>query len=171
MKILPLKEGSIATYIDIGIRSYHEHYLHLWPDSDPSPYIEDNYTFEIVSKELKNANLKHYLVEFNSVPAGIFKIVLNAAIGAYPATDALLIEKIYFLKAFSGQGLGKSCLKYLIEKARSMGKKVIWLDTMKQGPALAFYQKLGFEILGKKELHYEGALEDQKAMLILQYLL
>lgn len=171
MTILPVGESSSDTYIDIGIRSYHQHYLHLWPNSDPSPYIEDNYTSEIVHKELADPNLKHYLIEYKAVPAGIFKIVLNAAIGHHAAKDALLIEKIYFLREYSGHGLGKACLKYVVEMARVAGKKVVWLDTMKRGPALAFYQKFGFEILGERKLRYEGALEDQKDMLILQYLL
>ena len=171
IKIIPLGESNSDMYIDIGIRSYHQHYLHLWPNSDPGPYIEDNYTTEIVHRDLGDPNLKHYLVEYRSAPAGIFKIVLNAAVEPHTAKDALLIEKIYFLREYSGLGLGKACLKYVIEMARSAGKKVVWLDTMKHGPALAFYQKFGFEILGEKRLKYEGALEDQKAMLILQYLL
>ncbi len=169
IEFIPVTSLNKAVYIEVGIRSYKEHYLHLWPNSDPSPYFSNNYTDEIVTKELQNDNLQHYLVLYNRKPVGILKLVINAALGAYRPEDALLAEKIYLLADYSGMGLGKACLHFIIEKASNTGKKIIWLDTMKNGRALDFYLKFGFEIVGEKELPYPSALEVQKAMLILQY--
>ncbi len=166
---VPVTSLNKATYIEIGIRSYEEHYLHLWPNSDPSPYISNNYTIGIVSRELQNEQFEHYLVELDSRAVGLFKLVLNAALGDYGSGDALLVEKIYLLANYSGMGLGRAAINFIIQKARNMGKKIIWLDTMKNGPALNFYLNFGFEIVGKTELSYPSALDGQKAMLILQY--
>ena len=171
IEFVPVTSQNQATYIEVGIRSYEEHYLHLWPNLDPSPYFDNNYTEEIVSEELLNDNLQHYLIVYDSKPVGLFKLVTNASLQSYQSEDALLVEKIYLLADYSGMGLGKACLHFIIEKARTKGKKVIWLDTMKNGRALDFYLKFGFEIVGEKELPYPSALDSQKAMIILQYIL
>ena len=171
IEFVPVTSINKATYIEVGIRSYEEHYLHLWPNSDPSPYFDNNYTEEIVTKELLNDNLQHYLVVYDLEPVGLFKLVNNAALQSYRSEDALLVEKIYLLADYSGMGLGKACLHFIIEKARKKGKEIIWLDTMKNGRAVEFYLKFGFEIVGEKELPYPSALDSQKAMVILQYTL
>lgn len=157
------------TYIDVGKRSYCQHYLHLWQNRDPEPYIASSFTADVVQNELRNPNHIHFLVQKGSNTAGIIKIVINAGYGEFTAEEAMLLEKIYILEEYAGTGLGTQSLKLITTYARSLGKVILWLDTMKNGRALPFYQDFGFQIVGEKELEFEGALESEKPMYVLHY--
>ena len=167
MKLKKLTQEQIDTYIEVGKRSYYQHYLYLWQQGNPEPYISSSFTREVVLNELKDPNLVHFLVTTDQATAGIIKIVVDAAYGNYTESQALLLEKIYLLAEFSGQGLGTKCLDLISDYARSMGKGMLWLDTMQTGRALPFYLAYGFEIIGEKELEFEKVLESEKPMYIL----
>ncbi len=169
MLAIPLTEEHVDLYNELGLASYREHYLHLWQDRDPFQYISNSFTQEVVFTELADPGLAHYIVFLGQQPAGIMKIVKNSPTSGYSAVEALLLEKIYLQKAVTGKGLGTQCLDFVVSYARSLGKKVLWLDTMKNGPALPFYLKYGFEIKDEKDLEFSKVLDDQKAMYILHY--
>ena len=66
--------------------------------------------------------------------------------GLYPMNDETIeLRKMYFSKALRGRGLGRKTLARMIEKARAMGFKKIYLETesvLKEPVAL--YEKFGF---------------------------
>ena len=167
MELIPLSKENISLYIELATKSYYQHYLHLWKDADPIEYIRDNLSVEVVERDLENTNLEHFIITEEGEEAGIIKVVRNSAIMEYKADEALLIEKIYLLEEFSGKGIGKACLQYFKEYAISIGKKAIWLDTMKNGRPLPFYRAFGFEIVGEKQLSYPSVLEEQRPMVLL----
>lgn len=169
MKIVPLTADTIDIYLEVGIASYCEHYLHLWKNSDPREYMADNFTEAIVSKDLLDPNLKHFIVKLNEVPVGLLKMVKDSPLGNYTATEAILLEKIYLLADYSGQGIGKECLTYAVDYAKTLNKKILWLDTMKKGRALSFYLDFGFRIVRETSLSFPSAVEEQKGMYILSY--
>ncbi|NNK20400.1 MAG: hypothetical protein HKP07_03775, partial [Flavobacteriaceae bacterium] len=39
------------TYCKIGEQAYRDHYLHLWPEQNPSPYIRTSFTTESIARE------------------------------------------------------------------------------------------------------------------------
>ena len=167
--MLRLTTEHIATYIEVGEISYCQHYLHLWENRDPRPYINTSFTREVVSEELKDPNFIHFIVMNDSKAVGVLKIVINAELGNYSADQSMLLEKIYLLSEYSGMGLGTKCLDFVRDFARSKDKEVLWLDTMKNGRALAFYLEYGFNIVGEKDLGFNEAIPSEKPMYILQY--
>jgi len=171
MRMIPLTPELISTYNRIGAASYHQHYLHLWPNEDPSQYIESSFTAEVMKRDIRDSNLRHYIIKQEGEAAGILKLIVDAPTLDYTRQQAMLLEKIYILNEYSGKGLGKKCINYVIASAHSMGKKVLWLDTMKKGRALKFYLDLGFEIFGEKLLEFPNALDDQRPMYRLRYIL
>ena len=162
-----ISKASFQEYISTGIRSYRQHYLHLWPNQDPTPYIESSFTIEVLAREIEDPNNRHFLVYYKEVPAGILKIVLNRPIDAYSAKEAIHLEKVYLLSEFTGRRLGAAVLNFVTDYGRSKGKRVLWLGTMKKGPALGFYLKNGFEITSEKLLSLPGALKEERPMFIL----
>ncbi len=169
MRMIPLTPELILTYNRVGTASYHQHYLHLWPEEDPSHYIESSFTTQVMAREIKDPNLRHFLIEQEGEIAGILKLVVDAPTNTHSHHEAMLLEKIYLLKTYSGKGLGKKCINYVIDLAESKGKKILWLDTMKKGRALNFYLGLGFEIFGEKLLDFSSAHNDQRPMYKLMY--
>lgn len=167
MRLIPVDRQLLVSYCTIGKRAYADHYLHLWPGEDPSPYYRANLDEVIVRKDLANPNLLHYLIENEGQHVGILKLVQDSAVHHYSEEEALLVEKIYLLKSIVGQGIGSAVMAQIEILAKEMGKQVIWLDTMKQGPALQFYLKSGFKMIGEKDLDIPGVIESQRPMFIL----
>jgi len=61
IKIKPLTKEKIEEYIRVGKRSYLQHYQDLWTDGDPSPYIKDSFTNEILEEELHDINSELFI--------------------------------------------------------------------------------------------------------------
>ena len=162
-----VEEKSIDTYIQIGKQSYCEHYLHLWENRDPSPYLNSSFTTDVVQGELENSNAVNFLVKTDNAIAGIVKLLVNEPLDEFSADDSLLAQKIYLLKAFSGKGIGAKVLELIEEYAKSRNKKVVWLDTMKKGKPIYFYLKHGYTIKKSGELKLPGAIPSERPMWIL----
>lgn len=167
VKLEPLSAATIPEYTSVGVQSYNEHYLHLWEHRDPTPYISRSFTEEVVAKEVANPNLKLFLVKAEETTAGIVKLVLDSPLDEHEAHVALLAQKIYLLKAFSGQGVGKKVLQLIEAYAKNLDKKVLWLDTMQKGGPIKFYLKNGFEIKKESQLKLPGAVPSESPMWVL----
>ena len=49
-------------YCRLGTKAYKEHYLHLWQNNDPTPYIEKSFTIDVVKDELKDNSVSLWLI-------------------------------------------------------------------------------------------------------------
>lgn len=163
----PLSTETVETYVSVGIVSYNEHYPHLWENEDTSPYINKNFTKKVVENDLKDSNIGHFLVMDGQTCMGLVKLVYHRSIDGFSSEEALLAEKIYLLKAYSGMGVGKKVLQLIEGLAKRLNKRVIWLDTMKKGNPIHFYLKNGFQIIKEGEVTLDGAIPAEKAMWVL----
>lgn len=163
----PITPEVYENYIEVGTRAYKQHYLHLWPNENSSPYIKRSFTRAVLEKEENDKNTILYRILIHTKAVGIFKLTLDRAMGEYEASEALCVDKIYILKEYSGKGIGKKVLQFAMLRAREMHKKIIWLDTMQQGRALDFYLKNGFEIYEKSKVTLPTIIEEKSLMWIL----
>jgi GNAT superfamily N-acetyltransferase len=163
----PLSEATFATYCKIGEQAYRDHYLHLWPGEDPSPYIENSFKKRVLRKEINDQNTFHFIIRKGSEAIGILKLIRKKGVKDLPQKDAMLLEKIYLLNKFTGQGFGKQILKQTETMALNLQARYIWLATMQKGRALSFYQDLGYAIIGDQKLPFENAREEEKGMFLL----
>ncbi|MEM9362836.1 MAG: GNAT family N-acetyltransferase [Bacteroidota bacterium] len=161
----------IYKYLETGLASYQQHYLHLWKNQDPNPYVTQNFTSEIVTQELTDPNIENFLVKVDDATIGIVKLIRNKALDDYDANSSLLIQKIYLLHEHSGKGYGHQLIGLLETHAKKLKKKVIWLGAMKKGNALRFYLKNGFTIHGESKLELPNAIDEERPMWILTKML
>jgi len=95
----------------------------------------------------------HYLKR-----GGIFELLedengnLLGTIGLYPMdAETIELRKMYFAKELRGKGYGKKMLERMIEKARELGFKKIYLETAKVlREAVYLYEKFGFKPTDEK---------------------
>jgi len=83
---------------------------------------------------------------------GIFELIEDAqgnllgTCGLYPISAEMVeLRKMYFARGLRGRGVGKQTLQRMIEKARALGYKRLYLETasvLKE--AVALYEKFGF---------------------------
>jgi len=163
----PITPNTYDDYINVGTRAYQQHYLHLWPNGNSSPYIESSFTRSVLEREEDDKNTILYRILSNKKAVGVLKITLSAALIPYTEKEALCIDKIYILKEHSGKGIGKKVLQFVLLRAQEMYKKVVWLDTMQKGPALDFYIKNGFEIHSKRMVTFPDVREDERLMWVM----
>ncbi len=167
IQFIPLSRKNIDTYITVGEQSYNAHYLHLWENNNAIPYISASFTTEVVTSELVHANCDNYVIVVDRVPAGVLKITRHKACANFTEKEALYLHRLYLKKEFTGKGIGNEVLLFCVDRARRLQKKVIWLEAMKKGNALAFYQKNGFGIIGETQIALPGVKPDQKEMWVL----
>lgn len=86
--------STLDTYISVGIKSYREHYLHLWENEDPTPYISNSFTKAVVEQELADSNSFNYLVKVEDSIVGIVKLVRDRGVDELLPEEALKAEKI-----------------------------------------------------------------------------
>ncbi|MDF0706449.1 MAG: GNAT family N-acetyltransferase [Bacteroidota bacterium] len=165
--LVPVTQQNLETYVTVGVKSYCEHYLHLWENEDPTPYISHGLTKEVVERELKDENALNFLIDLNQVTVGILKLVKNCGIDEISDLAALKAEKIYLLKEHAGKGIGKQVLQVIEDMARQLNKKTVWLDSMQKGNPILFYQKNGYQIKRESEVVLPHVKPSEKAMWIL----
>ncbi len=163
----PLTPQTYQDYIEVGTRAYDQHYLHLWPKRDSTPYISRSFTLKVLEKEALNKNTLQYIIKLNGRAVGILKFTLKAILDLYTAEEALYVDKIYIQNEYSGKGIGKKTIQFVLLRAEEIGKKIVWLDTMQKGPALNFYLKNGFKKYRKSEIQLPTVLEAEKHMYIM----
>ncbi|HEY0051234.1 MAG TPA: GNAT family N-acetyltransferase [Pyrinomonadaceae bacterium] len=84
---------------------------------------------------------------------GAFEVIEDASgnllgtIGLYPLdAETIELRKMYFDRKLRGRGVGRKMLERMIEKARALGFKRIYLETASVlKAAAALYEKYGFE--------------------------
>ncbi len=165
--IVPLIPELHDTYIRIGIRSYRQHYLHLWENRDPTHYIENSFSRVVVQQESKDPNVSLYLIYSETTPIGILKLILDKSLNLPGPVSCLFLERIYLLAEYSGGGIGTRVLQFAESIARANNTEALCLETMQKGPALHFYRKNGYAIWDKKHLEYPGMIETERPMYIL----
>lgn len=164
----PVSDETFDTYISVGTKAYNEHYLHLWPNADSSPYIKTSFTQAIVKQESEDINTQLFLIKHNQECVGIFKIVIDCELEGYSKKEALYLDKIYITKEASGMGIGTKTLKFIQLRAKEAKKHVVWLAAMQKGPALNFYKKNGFYIHSSIEIKFKQVIEAEKPMFIMK---
>lgn len=84
---------------------------------------------------------------------GLFEVLENetgeilGTVGLFPVNaETVELRKMYFAKSLRGRGYGRQTLEQMIDEARKLGFKRIYLETnsvLKE--AVGLYQKFGFE--------------------------
>jgi GNAT superfamily N-acetyltransferase len=163
----PVRPETRETYCLLGEKAYRQHYLHLWPKEDPSPYMKTNFAVMGVLKELKNAQNLLFIIRMDGEGIGIAKLVRGRTLPGMELPEPIYLEKVYLLKKHTGKGYGTQVLSALHAVSSREGGKSIYLLTMKKGRALAFYQKLGYRILREEKLPFENAIPEERGMYLL----
>jgi diamine N-acetyltransferase len=164
-----VEEQDVTTLVEIARNAYKEHYLYLWTD-EGAWYMEKMYNETQLLSEIKDTNVMYYIVSQDNTHLGFIKLKKNypLSIGAsglpfgfgegskIALLSALYIERIYFVKAGTGKGIGKICFDFIEKIALSEKKDNMWLMAMNSSKdAIRFYENQGFKKCGSWVLDFE----------------
>lgn len=167
IKFEAVSNKTCQLYCELGTKAYKEHYLHLWKNNDPAPYIKESFTIDVVKDELKDNSASLWLIYRGNTAVGILKLIKDTPIASHTSKETVLLEKIYILNKFSGKGIGSFTLSWVETYCLKANRQVLWLETMQKGAALNFYLKNGYHIIREKQLKFDQVLENQKPMFVL----
>ncbi len=148
---------------------YAQYYLHLWHDNGVW-YQQMRYDPAVLASELTDSQSEFYWVNHEGRNVGYLK--LNRNTRPDPATlpvnkSGLEIERIYLHKAFTGLGLGYRAMAWAEDRARQLGRNILFLYTMDSSDARFFYEKLGYVKSGNKRLSFEKMKPEYRGMYLM----
>ena len=154
---------------DIGIGSYVPHYTHMWKPGGLEWYLNRCFGDDFLEKELVNENVEYYIISAAEQNIGILKLVLQEPLPDSEIVNALYLEKIYFIKEWTGKGVGRELMNFVFERAKQMNRDCVWLVAMDtaEKPVRA-YEKAGFTIHCHEFLDFELLKDEFKGTFVMK---
>ena len=113
---------------------------------DMENYLEENFSYSTLEKEIINEDSKFYIVEDSREVVAYMKFNFDNAQTESGYDNTLEVHRIYVLEKFKGKHIGKSLMEMTIEICKENNLDYIWLGVWEHNiGAIRFYEKLGFE--------------------------
>jgi GNAT superfamily N-acetyltransferase len=123
---------------------YPAAYQHFWKDNGDW-YVNTLYSNQNIEKELIEANADYYFILFNDEIVGNFRVLWDQKLPGLENKKSVKLQRIYLHSKTQGNGIGKTLLLWLENKAKEKGYELAWLDAMDEQPqAFKFYKKQGY---------------------------
>jgi ribosomal protein S18 acetylase RimI-like enzyme len=133
--------------LKIAIPSLIESHGHSASAEDMNAYIALKFNKEALAQEISDPKNIFHILYYNEQPAGYSKIIFNTAHEAVEDQNVTKLERLYFLEAFYGKGLGTTLFDFIIDLSKKEKQAGIWLQVWTENKrAIAFYEKSGFVV-------------------------
>lgn len=117
-------------------------------DNDPDDfkaYIDKAFAKANIQQQLEHSDSIFYFAFKGEVLVGYFKLNENTAQTDVKRPESVELERIYVIKEFQGNRIGKEMLHQALRLAVKMQKTLLWLGVwQKNTDAVRFYEKHGF---------------------------
>lgn len=129
----------------IGRQTFTETFMANNAAADMQAYIEESFSQDQVSAELRNSGSQFFFAEVDDIVAGYLKLNRGNAQTEDFDPAALEIERIYVLKQYHGKKVGQQLFNTALEIAEADHFDTLWLGVWEKNErAIAFYRKNGF---------------------------
>ena len=134
----------------IGYETFEETFRPMNSPETVDKYLQESFSMEKLEQELGNTHCKFYFIYSDSELAGYAKINYTPAQSDINDPESIEVERIYIRKEYTGTGLGKVLMEYVIQQAIQNKKEYVWLGVWEENVnAIAFYEKMGFRAAGQ----------------------
>lgn len=156
---------------EIGFDSYVPHYAHLWKPNGIEWYMNRCFSAEFLKNEIANPNVEYYIIENDGENIGMMKLVLKKPLPDSEIENALYLEKIYFVKDWTGKGVGGKLIDFSLRRAAALNRDCVWLMAMDTSEKpIEAYKKAGFVIDSFTNLgdEFELMKEEFRGMVVMK---
>jgi diamine N-acetyltransferase len=154
----------------IGERSYTPHYSHLWKPGGVEWYMQRCFSDAALEKEFCDENVEYYIVSEEGKDIGILKLILQKPVLSSEIGNALYLEKIYFIKEWTGKGVGRKLIEFAFERAKELSRDCVWLMAMDTSDKpIAAYERAGFQVHSRTKLDFEIMKEEFRGMVVMTH--
>ena len=155
---------------EIGVASYIPHYAHLWKPRGLEWYLERCFGEEFLQREIVDPNVEYYIISSaDNRNIGVLKLVLQKRVPDSSVENALYLEKIYFVKEWTGKGVGRDAMNFTFERAADLNRECVWLVAMDTSdkPVRA-YEAAGFSIHSRGLIDFELMKEEFRGTFVMK---
>jgi ribosomal protein S18 acetylase RimI-like enzyme len=139
-----LADLAYATFWD----AFHDHPKNA--PHDLAHYMHTAFSVEQIASELSEPKSLFLVAEFDGELGGYAKLILDSIEPDIAAELPIELSRLYSHQKFLGKGVGQSLMDSCFDRAKEMGRDVMWLGVWEYNPrAQRFYEKNGFRYVGK----------------------
>ncbi|HMQ07614.1 MAG TPA: GNAT family N-acetyltransferase [Saprospiraceae bacterium] len=151
VKLIPVKWDEMKVLKTLSRTTFLDAYGEKTRTDLMDRYLESQLSSENLSREWAHTASRFYFIIHGGIRAGYVKVNTGIAQGRKwnDTLNGFHLERIYVLKEFQGNGIGKSVLTLIESLAKKASATFIWLSVWDQNPAaIRFYEKSGFHEAG-----------------------
>jgi ribosomal protein S18 acetylase RimI-like enzyme len=142
VNIRPWHQDDLEVVRYILWETWKDSYSNFIPVDDLLVYFNENYTSKKLEEQYNDTKAVGFVAEYDDVIAGYEKTFYSEK------ENRLYVHQLYILSVYQNLGLGRKLIMSAAERAQSMGLDKIWLGVMiKNEPAIAWYKKMGYEVV------------------------
>ena len=169
IQIIRAYAGDIRRLIDISRQTFLEAFSDLNSPENMSKHLDQRYSEEQLTAELRNADSEFYFAMFEDNVIAYLKLNSGIAQSELQDENSLEIERIYVLKVFYGKRVGQLLYEKALAIAGERNADFIWLGVWeKNSKAISFYRKNGFVEFDK---HYFMLGDDKQTDIMMKRML
>jgi len=132
----------------MAIQTFYESHGTSASEKDIEEYTNQKLNVALFKEELADAKNIFRVAYLNDVPVAFSKIIYNFSNLKINEVPVCKMEKIYVLKKYYTQKIGKPLFDLNIKLAKENKQKGIWLYVWTENKrAVRFYEKEGFKII------------------------
>ena len=157
VEIRRASEADVSALARVGAALFEQTYGGSIPPDEMASHLEQDFGEEIQLRELRDPNISSFLVEEKGQVVGFAQLRRAPLPAAASAVAEVELWRIYLDRRLHGRGIARRLLAELGVQARAMGATGVWLAVWeKNARAISFYQKHGFEHVGRQDFHVGG---------------
>jgi ribosomal protein S18 acetylase RimI-like enzyme len=133
----------------LGKNSFVETYESYNNQKNFQKYLKSNFSIKATREQLEDDQNFFLLAQHEDKYIGYAKLRENNKPFHNKSINAVELERIYVLKDYQGEGVGKNLLDNCLAFAQLRKYPVMWLGVWEKNlDAVKFYQKQGFVVFG-----------------------
>lgn len=147
-------ENDIESLMKTGEQTFRETFENENTEEDMNNYCKENFNYDKISEEINDKNSKYFVAEVEigntKKVAGYMKVNFFGSQTEENYENSLELQRIYVLKAYKNQGIGKTFMENAIKLAKENNLEYVWLGVWEHNyKAIEFYKNKGFEKFGE----------------------
>lgn len=145
IEIIPIDNTQVAKLQAISKQTFYETFAPVNTEENMKRYMEESFSIEKLTEELKNPNSSFYFAVLNGEEIGYLKLNTGASQTELKDNTAVEIERIYVVQEYHGKKVGQILYEKAIQVATTLNAEYIWLGVWEENTrAIRFYEKNGF---------------------------
>jgi ribosomal protein S18 acetylase RimI-like enzyme len=146
-----------ALLAELGAQTFADTYANANTEADMRAHLDSVFSVEARARELADATRSTWIAEAidrdpnGRTAIGYATVRRNAQTDGVAFQNPAELERIYVARAWHGRRVGATLMDACIAQVERWQCNGLWLGVWEKNPnAIAFYQRVGFSIVGKK---------------------